>query len=209
MLYYSFTKIESGFNHTVPDGNVSKSVKDLDFLTGSSHMWTICLVWRQLKRGPNIHHCINKQTTTQLFTSLLCRLCKLTLGKASWLSSSCKFLMILRTNVLQANGSHRIIERSLHKTERFSKFWKPIWIKAEMSSTPSPFFFYPSTCSCPFLTPSRNPCNSLARLPSTNFSRMQASKHQVNCCRATSEREKASFRKRRHLQRTTHSFNYL
>lgn len=39
----------------------------------------------------------------------------LTLGKASWLSSSCRFLMILKTKVLQANGSHRIMERSLKR----------------------------------------------------------------------------------------------
>lgn len=41
----------------------------------------------------------------------------LTLGKASWLSSSCRFLMILRTRVLQANGSHRIMDRSLEYTQ--------------------------------------------------------------------------------------------
>lgn len=41
----------------------------------------------------------------------------LTLGKASWLSSSCRFLMILRTRVLQANGSHRIMDRSLQRTK--------------------------------------------------------------------------------------------
>lgn len=40
---------------------------------------------------------------------------RLTLGKASWLSSSCRFLMILKTKVLQANGSHRIMERSLKR----------------------------------------------------------------------------------------------
>lgn len=40
---------------------------------------------------------------------------------------------------------------------------------------------HPSTCSWPFFTPSRNPCSSRALLLSTNRSRMQASRHQVNC----------------------------
>lgn len=108
---------------------------------------------------------------------------ELTLGRASWLSSSCKFLMILKTKVLQANGSHRIIERSLQETEKKRNDLKLMLHIAQW------FGFYPSTCSCPFLTPSRKPCNSLARLPSTNFSRMQASKHQVNCHRTTMERK--------------------
>ena len=40
---------------------------------------------------------------------------------------------------------------------------------------------HPRTCSCPFFTPSRKPCSSRALLLSTNRSRMQASRHQVNC----------------------------
>lgn len=40
---------------------------------------------------------------------------------------------------------------------------------------------HPKTCSWPFFTPSRNPCSSRALLLSTNRSRMQASRHQVNC----------------------------
>lgn len=53
---------------------------------------------------------------------------------------------------------------------------KPISVSQWTTQEP-----YPNTCSCPFFTPSRNPCNSRALLLSTNFSRMQASRHQVNC----------------------------
>jgi hypothetical protein len=37
----------------------------------------------------------------------------LTLGSVSWLTSSCKCLMVLRDSVLMAKGSHRIIDKSL------------------------------------------------------------------------------------------------
>lgn len=102
----------------------------------------------------------------------------LTLGRASWLNSSWRFLTVLNTRVLQANGSQRIIDRSLWETESVTFLWFYgfivccIWMNIWIS--------YPNTCSCPFFTPSRKPCNSRARLASTNFSLMQASKHQEN-----------------------------
>lgn len=90
--------------------------------------------------------------------------------------------MILRTRVLQANGSHRIMDRSLEcrDTPKINSFIHHRGTALFINSK-HPFISYPRTCSCPFFTPSRKPCSSLARLPSTNFSRMQASKHQVNC----------------------------
>lgn len=108
----------------------------------------------------------------------------LTLGKESWLSSSCRFLMILSTRVLEANGSHRIIDRSLKDRQSPVSRVFLCWLVI----LNHPHIAYPRTCSCPFLTPSRKPCSSLARLPSTNFSRMQASKHQVNYHRNTQQK---------------------
>lgn len=92
------------------------------------------------------------------------------------------------------------------KEKKICKFCQQSWIQA--SSIPIACF-YPSTCSCPFLTPSRKPCNSLARLPSTNFSRMQASKHQVNCHRTTIKREKGSIRQWSDLKHNTKFQSYI
>lgn len=113
----------------------------------------------------------------------------LTLGNASWLNSSWRFLTVLNTRVLQANGSQRIIERSLGGTGSECIYTLDRFVQYTVSSDGlfyamlSPVCMcisYPNTCSCPFFTPSRNPCNSRARLASTNFSLMQASKHQEN-----------------------------
>lgn len=40
----------------------------------------------------------------------------LTRGSVSWLTSSCKCLMVLRDSVLMAKGSHRIMDKSLEET---------------------------------------------------------------------------------------------
>lgn len=149
-------------------------------------MWTICLVWRQLKRRQNIHHrsylhpyyadCVNSPWVKHPDSAAL--------ANSSWCSRPMYCKQMGHTGSLRGPYIRR--KTSVNSGNQFG-------LKPKRQVHRVLFFlcfFYPSTCSCPFLTPSRNPCNSLARLPSTNFSRMQASKHQVNCGRATSQRAK-------------------
>lgn len=71
--------------------------------------------------------------------------------------------------------------KAIRPTTFVTSFYESYNHKPCSITFPPLFFSHPSTCSCPFFTPSRKPCNSRARLASTNFSRIQASKHQVNC----------------------------
>lgn len=148
-----------------------------------------------------------KQTKTQLCASLFCSLCvnspwvkhpdSAAPANSSWYSGPMCCKQMGHTGSLRGPYTRR--KTSVNSGNQFG--WKP---KLQVSQVLFfVLFFYPSTCSCPFLTPSRKPCNSLARLPSTNFSRMQASKHQVNCHSARNEREKAS------LRTWTHSLSHL
>lgn len=72
-----------------------------------------CLKKKYTNKNVLIYKFQNLNWTTTL--ALIKTAKSLTLGKDSWLSSSCRFRMILKTKVLQANGSQRIIERSLKK----------------------------------------------------------------------------------------------